>query len=67
VIFSTHLVVSCSPSPEIDPETAKTPFFASGNIEKWAVPEQWHAYLLEKRQALSRSGATDSPNRVAKE
>lgn len=42
--------------------------FASGNIEKWAVPEQWHAYILEKRRAFSCSGATahDSPNRFAK-
>jgi hypothetical protein len=56
---------SCSPLSEIEPETAKMPFFARENVEKWVVLEQWHAYLMEKRQALSRSGANGSPNCVA--
>ena len=47
--------------PGIDPVTAQTPFFAHENASKWAVPEQWHAYRMQKRQeqrqALSRSGA----------
>ena len=68
VIVSTHLVVSHSHSPEIDPETAKLLFFFSGNVAKWVVLEQWHAYQMAKHQALSRSGATanGSPNRIAK-
>lgn len=71
MIFSIYPVGLCSPSSEIDPETAKMPFFAMENKEKWAVPEQWHAYVMEKRQALSRSGhgmatANDSPNHVPK-
>lgn len=57
-----------SPLSEIDLETAKMPFFACENKEKWAVPEQWHAYLMEKCWALSQSGATanGSPNHVPK-
>jgi hypothetical protein len=47
--------------PDIDPVTAQTPFFSRENASKWAVPEQWHAYRIERRQeqrqALSRSGA----------
>lgn len=46
---------------DIDPLTAKTPFFADENAAKWAVPEQWHTYWMqrrhEQRRALSRSGA----------
>jgi hypothetical protein len=66
VIISTFPVSSYSPSSEIDPETAKTPFFASENMGKWAVPEQWHAYLMEKRQALSRSGASANGSHAPK-
>ena len=29
---------------DIDPVTAKTPFFAPENATKWAVLEQWHTF-----------------------
>jgi hypothetical protein len=54
---------------DIDPVTAKTPFFAPENATKWAVSEQWHTYWTKRRQeqrhALSLSGAVTSPNHVA--
>ena len=47
---------------DIDPVTAKTPFFAPENATKWAVSEQWHTYWMKRRQeqhhALSLSGAS---------
>jgi hypothetical protein len=57
--------------PDIDPDTAKTAFFAPENVTKWAVLEQWHTYWMKRRQeqryALSQSAATNSPpNHVAK-
>lgn len=49
---------------DIDPVTAKTPFFAPENATKWAVLEQWHTYWVKRRQdqrhALSQSGAATS-------
>jgi hypothetical protein len=54
---------------DIDPVTAKTPFFAPENATKWAVSEQWHTYWMERRQeqrhTLSLSSAVTLPNHVA--
>jgi hypothetical protein len=51
---------------DIDPVTAKTPFFAPENATKWAVSEQWHTFWTKRRQeqrhALSQSGAATSNN-----
>ena len=53
---------------DIDPATAKTPYFSPKNADKWVVLKQWHTYWMikrqEKRHALSQSGAAinGSPN-----
>jgi hypothetical protein len=64
--FSLFLQSHAHLQPDIDPVTAKTPFFAHENAAKWAVPEQWHTYWMvrchEQRHALSRSGAASSSN-----
>ena len=37
--------------PDNDPVTAKTPFFAHENAAKWAVPQQWYTYWMERHHS----------------
>ena len=58
---TTGTLLIIEPFVEMDPNTARMPFFSKENSANWVVLEKWHEYQLEEiQQRLGHSSASAS-------